>query len=93
MAVCRSAAAGRRYSVYLLACADGSYYCGITTDIERRLKQHNAGKGGAYTRSRLPVKLVALGKRMTKSAALKREALVKKQPRRLKPAAVAHSGT
>ncbi|MDC0673092.1 GIY-YIG nuclease family protein [Nannocystis radixulma] len=47
--------AERRYTVYLLRCADGSLYAGITDDLERRLLAHNAGKGAKYTRARLPV--------------------------------------
>ena len=43
---------------YILRCADGSLYTGWTNDLEGRLKTHNAGKGGSYTRSRLPVELV-----------------------------------
>ncbi len=44
--------------VYLLRCSDGSLYAGSTTDVERRLREHAAGRGGAYTRSRRPVRLV-----------------------------------
>ena len=44
--------------MYVLECADGSLYTGYTTDIEKRLKTHNAGKGAKYTRARLPVKLL-----------------------------------
>ena len=44
--------------VYLLRCSDGSLYCGWTTDLERRLKAHNAGKASRYTSRRLPVQLV-----------------------------------
>jgi putative endonuclease len=44
--------------VYILECADGSYYTGWTTDLDRRVAAHNAGRGGRYTRSRRPVKLV-----------------------------------
>ncbi len=44
--------------VYLLCCADGSLYCGWTTDLDARVKAHNSGKGAKYTRSRLPVELV-----------------------------------
>ncbi len=44
--------------VYLLQCANGTLYCGWTTDIDARLAAHNSGKGAKYTRSRLPVKLV-----------------------------------
>ena len=43
--------------VYMLRCGDGSLYTGWTNDLERRLKRHRAGKGGRYTRSRLPVEL------------------------------------
>ena len=43
---------------YILKCADGSLYTGWTNDLERRLKAHNAGRGGKYTRSRRPVELV-----------------------------------
>ena len=45
-------------SCYILRCADGTLYTGWTNDLERRLKTHNAGKGGKYTRARLPVELV-----------------------------------
>ena len=45
--------------VYLLRCADATLYCGVTTDMERRLREHNAGRRGAkYTRARRPVELV-----------------------------------
>jgi putative endonuclease len=44
--------------VYILQCADGSYYTGSTNDLERRLQQHEAGEGANHTQKRLPVKLV-----------------------------------
>jgi len=44
--------------VYILECADGSYYVGSTTNVELRIDQHNSGIGAEYTRRRLPVKLV-----------------------------------
>lgn len=44
--------------VYILRCADGSYYTGSTTDLERRLAQHQAGEGANHTKKRLPVELV-----------------------------------
>jgi putative endonuclease len=47
----------RTYTVYLLRCADGSLYAGITNDLQRRLDAHNTGKGAKYTRARLPVAL------------------------------------
>jgi putative endonuclease len=78
------------YCVYLLECRDGSYYCGITTDMELRLRQHNAGTASRYTRGRVPVSVVAHTPHcFSKSAALKLEYAVKKCPRRRKPALVA----
>ena len=44
--------------VYILECSDGSYYTGSTTDLERRLQQHEAGEGAKYTKQRLPIKLI-----------------------------------
>jgi len=66
--------------VYLLRCADNTLYCGITTDMDRRLRQHNAGTASKYTRVRRPVSLAALAEVKDKSAALKLEIQVKKQP-------------
>jgi|SaaInlV_165m_DNA_1040744.scaffolds.fasta_scaffold13144_4 putative endonuclease len=43
--------------VYIIQCSDNSYYTGITTDIDRRLNEHNTGKGAKYTKGRLPVVL------------------------------------
>ncbi|NDV20036.1 GIY-YIG nuclease family protein [Pseudodesulfovibrio sp. JC047] len=67
--------------VYLMRCADDSLYCGITTDVERRLKEHNAGTASKYTRSRRPVCVAAAGMVADKSAALKLEMAIKKQDR------------
>lgn len=44
--------------IYILRCADGSYYTGSTTNLEYRLSEHQTGEGGSYTAARLPVKLV-----------------------------------
>ena len=66
---------------YILHCADGSFYTGWTTDIERRVKQHNAGRGAKYTQSRRPVKLVYAERLPTRSAAQKRELAIKRLPR------------
>ena len=49
----------RTWHIYLLQCADGTLYTGITVDPERRVKTHNAGRGARYTRTRLPVRLLA----------------------------------
>jgi putative endonuclease len=66
---------------YLLKCADGTLYCGITNDMEKRLAAHNAGAGAKYTRGRMPVELVYLERCPDKSAALKREIEIKQMPR------------
>ena len=71
---------------YLLECADGTYYTGWTTDPERRLHQHNTGRGSRYTRSRLPVRIVYLEPQADRSAALKREAEIKRLSHRQKEA-------
>jgi putative endonuclease len=59
--------------VYMLLCADGSYYTGITTDPGRRLAQHNAGKGCRFTAGRRPVRLVFCEEHAGQSEARKRE--------------------
>ena len=69
---------------YLLVCADGTYYCGITNDLQNRLRAHNSGKGAKYTRGRLPVKLKAIHGGLTRSQAAKLEYAVKKVPRERK---------
>jgi UV DNA damage endonuclease len=63
--------------VYLLRCADGSLYTGITNDLARRLKQHNAGTASRYTRSRLPVTFVHQEAQASQSLAMKRELAIK----------------
>jgi putative endonuclease len=67
--------------VYLLLCSDGSLYTGITNDLERRITQHNDGKGAKYTRSRRPVKLVYRKNCRDQSDALKQEHSIKKMSR------------
>jgi len=62
------------WCVYMLRCRDKSLYTGITNDVERRLAAHAAGRGGAYTRSRRPVRLVYREGAKDRSAALRREA-------------------
>lgn len=63
--------------VYILRCRDGSLYTGVTTDVNRRLKEHNAGKGGACTRAKRPVKLLFQEPHPGRTSALKREAEIK----------------
>ena len=58
---------------YMLRCSDGTFYCGWTTHLDQRVATHNAGKGGKYTRSRLPVELVYFETFATKEEAMSRE--------------------
>ncbi len=74
--------------VYLLRCADGSLYCGWTTDPEKRLAAHNAGTGAKYTRSRLPVELVYWEEFTEKNDALRRERQIKRLRRQQKLAMI-----
>ena len=78
-------------SVYLLSCADGSLYCGWTTDVERRLREHRAGTASRYTRSRRPLELAAVVPVVDRSAALREEARIKRLPREAKLRLVAAS--
>lgn len=71
-------------SVYLLRCADGTLYCGWTTDIDRRLAAHRSGTASRYTRTRLPVELAAVFQVADRSAALREEARIKRLPRAAK---------
>lgn len=67
------------YYVYILRCNDNSLYTGITTDVERRLKEHCDGfRGAKYTKSRKPLKIEAVFEVNTKSDALKLEIQIKK---------------
>ena len=70
--------------LYILRCADGTLYTGITTDVEKRLEQHRAGKGAKYTRGRGPLELLYREECGTHSDALKRELAVKRLPRNKK---------
>ena len=74
--------------VYLLRCADNSLYCGITTNIEKRLRQHNGElTGGAkYTKARQPCQLVYSEKSETRSSASKREYEIKQMSKTAKEA-------
>ena len=70
-----------KWTLYIVNCADGSLYTGITNNLERRLKQHNSGKGAWYTSFKRPVRLAYKKKCKDKSQALKREIAIKKLPR------------
>ena len=72
------------WKLYILRCKDGSLYTGITTDVEKRLEAHRAGKGVKYTRGRGPLELVYREDCGTHSDALKRELEIKALPREKK---------
>ncbi len=63
--------------VYVLRCRTGQLYTGCTTDLERRVREHNAGVGGKFTRSRLPVAVVYTEELGSRSEALRRERAIK----------------
>lgn len=65
--------------MYVVECADGSLYTGYTTDLDKRIQTHNAGKGAKYTRNRLPVTLLYQEEFASKQEAMSAEALFKKR--------------
>lgn len=69
---------------YMVQCSDGSYYTGWTTDPERRVKEHNSGRGALYTKFRRPVELIYLEKVADRSSAQQREHAIKKLTRKKK---------
>ena len=79
----------QKWVVYILLCADGSYYTGITNDPERRLAQHNAGTASRYTRSRLPAIMIYQESQPNQSQALKRELAIKALSRTAKERLIA----
>lgn len=76
------------WTVYILRCGDGTLYTGCTNNLPRRLEAHQSGRGAKYTRSRLPVALAYREEVPDKSAALRREAAVKRLDRRAKLALI-----
>ena len=66
---------------YILKCKDNTYYTGYTTDVDKRVKAHNEGKGAKYTRGRGPVELVYYEEHMEKQAAMRREWEIKQLSR------------
>ena len=68
---------GSTWWVYLLECDDGSYYAGVTTDLEGRLRAHQQGRGAAYTRSHPPLQMLAARQYPNKGAALRAEYAIK----------------
>ncbi len=70
----------KRWFVYILKCSDGTLYCGVTTDLERRVNEHNNGTASRYTRSRRPVTLEGSAAFPDRGAAQRVEHAVKKRP-------------
>ena len=77
--------------VYIVECADQTLYTGWTTNVERRLKAHNAGRGARYTRDHGPVRLVYTEEAPDRRAALKRELAIKRMSRAGKLKLIAQS--
>jgi len=77
--------------VYVLACADETLYTGYTTDVARRVAEHDAGEGAKYTRGRTPVELVHVESFDTRSAAMSREHEIKQLSRPQKKRLIAES--
>lgn len=77
------------WSLYILRCGDGSFYTGVTTDIDRRIREHEEGRASRFTRTRRPVVLVYQEKCGSRSHALSRECAVKSMGRQGKEDLVA----
>lgn len=69
------------HHVYVLECSDGTYYTGYTTDVDRRVAEHDCGDGAKYTRGRTPVELRHTESFESKSAAMRREYEIKQLSR------------
>jgi putative endonuclease len=80
-----------RWFLYIVECNDKTWYTGITCDIARRLRQHNAGTASRYTRSRLPAKIIFQESCRNKSDALKKEFSIKTMTRKEKGAYIAQT--
>ena len=82
-----------KHFLYVLECNDTSYYAGYTTDLERRVKQHNAGKGAKYTRVRKPVRCIYSEEFSTKREAMQAEYAFKQLTRVKKQDYMSKRGT
>jgi len=71
----------KKWYLYIVKCADDSYYTGITINVENRINTHNSGKGAKYTKYRLPVELMYMEKLPDRVTAMKREIAVKRLSR------------
>ena len=80
------------HQVYVLECADGTLYTGYTTDVERRVEEHNAGEGAKYTSGRTPVELRYTESFDSRGEALAREHEIKQLRRREKLALIDADG-
>ncbi|MBD3680258.1 GIY-YIG nuclease family protein [Stenotrophomonas sp. Br8] len=78
------ASPSRPWFLYLLECRDGSYYAGISTDVQARFAAHQAGKGARYTRSRPPLRVLAVREYPDRATASRAEWELKQQPRERK---------
>lgn len=74
----------KMWHIYILVCSDNSLYTGSTNNLEKRFLDHKSGKGGKYTRSHKPVKIIHSEKFLTKSEALKKEIEIKSWTRKKK---------
>jgi predicted GIY-YIG superfamily endonuclease len=81
------------WRLYIVQCSDDTLYTGITNDIDRRMKQHNAGTASRYTRSRLPVTLLYTERCLSKASALKKEYAIKQFSRPEKEAYIIRKKT
>jgi putative endonuclease len=83
---------GGDHFVYIVECDDGTFYTGYTTDVERRVEEHNAGTGARYTRGRTPVEVIYTETYASKSEAMSREYAIK-QLRRPQKEKLVDAGT
>lgn len=81
-----------KYFVYIIECRDGTFYTGITNHLQRRLDQHNSGKGAKYTRGRFPVKLCYVEEGEGRAWATSREREIKRLSRSQKELLIQQGG-
>lgn len=83
----------RPWYLYVVQCADGTLYTGISTDVSRRVAEHNAGRGARYTASRRPVLLQAIWRFKNRRTAMKAESAFKRKNRSAKDRAIEAQGS
>lgn len=84
--------ADKPWFLYLLECANGTYYAGITTDVAARFQVHQQGKGARYTRANPPIRILAQAQYADRSAASRAEWALKQLPRDEKPGFFSSAG-